>query len=59
VKIPDEKFMYANSDFNYSGHAFVNHVLELEPSVAELAELEYQAQTSFLKLKRKKWTAVH
>lgn len=42
-----------------SGCVFENHVLELEPSVAELAKLEYQAQSSFLKLKRKKWTAVH
>lgn len=39
-----------------AGCVFENHVLELEPSVAELAKLEYQAQTSFLKLKRKKWT---
>ncbi|CAB4002668.1 ATP-dependent RNA helicase DDX1-like [Paramuricea clavata] len=54
----DGKVIYG-AKRNKSGHLFVNHVLELEPSVVELAELEYQAQTSFFKLKRKKWTAVH
>ncbi|XP_028392095.1 ATP-dependent RNA helicase DDX1-like [Dendronephthya gigantea] len=42
-----------------SGSMYENHVLELEPSLAELVKLEKDAQTSFLKLRRKKWTAVH
>jgi hypothetical protein len=44
---------------NLLGCVFENHVLEMEPSVKELAKLEHEAQTSFLKLKRKKWAAVH
>lgn len=62
VKVPvnefDGKVVYG-AKRNTSGCVFENHVLELEPSVAELAKLEYQAQTSFLKLKRKKWAVAH
>lgn len=38
-----------------AGPIFESHTAELAPSVRELAEMEYKAQTSFLTLQHKKW----
>lgn len=37
------------------GFIFESHTAELAPSVRELAEMEYKAQTSFLTLQHKQW----
>lgn len=38
-----------------AGFIFESHTAELAPSVRELAEMEYKAQTSFLTLQHKQW----
>ena len=44
--------------FPVAGSSFATHTAELAPSVRDLAELERQAQTSFLNFKCKNWTQV-
>jgi len=37
------------------GRIFETHTAELAPSVRELAEMEFKAQTSFLSLQHRDW----
>ena len=47
-----------SSSPSLAGSSFETHTAELAPSVRDLAELERQAQTSFLNFKHKDWVRV-